>query len=125
MLVACVQRDYSYAIALQFSGRALKAFNKEYACHFRRQAPAGDYILGFVDFGRRLIIEVNGWQHGEPDGIRRDSRRDSYFTRAGFRILRFWNHEIDQSLDGVCDAILDAVRERSSRYHGGRHAEEP
>jgi very-short-patch-repair endonuclease len=46
----------------------LKAFNKEYGCHFRRQAPAGKYILDFVDFGRRLIIEVDGWQHGEPNG---------------------------------------------------------
>jgi very-short-patch-repair endonuclease len=96
----------------------LKAFNKEYGCRFRRQAPAGGYILDFADFGRRLIIEVDGWQHGETEGAFRDSKRDAYFTRVGFRTLRFWNHEIDQSLDGVCDAILTAVREQPSKYPG-------
>lgn len=94
----------------------LKAFNKEHGCHFRRQAVAGPYILDFVDFGRKLIIEVDGWQHGEEPGEAHDSKRDAYFTRAGFVTLRFWNREVDESLDGVCDAILDAVRERNSKY---------
>ena len=98
----------------------LKAFNKEYGYHFRRQAVAGNYILDFVDFSRRLIIEVDGWQHGEARGARHDSQRDARFARSGFRILRFWNHEIDQSLDGVCDAILDAAWESNPKYPSQR-----
>src|SRR5262245_17610360 len=93
----------------------LKSFNREYGCHFRRQAAAGSYILDFVDFSRRLIIEVDGWQHGEARGAKHDSHRDACFARSGFRILRFWNHEIDQSLDGVCEAILVQVQEAAPK----------
>jgi very-short-patch-repair endonuclease len=102
-----------HEVALWFQ---LKAINKEHGCHFRRQAPAGGYILDFVDFGRRLIIEVDGWQHGEARGAAHDRKRDAYLSVSGFRTLRFWNHEIDQSLGGVCDAIIAAVEESNARY---------
>jgi very-short-patch-repair endonuclease len=94
----------------------LKAFNKELGCHFRRQAVAGPFILDFVDFGRKLIIEVDGWQHGEERREARDRRRDAYFAAVGFVTLRFWNGDIDQNMDGVCDAIVAAVRDRKSVY---------
>jgi very-short-patch-repair endonuclease len=98
----------------------IKSFNGEYGSHFRRQAPAGGYILDYVDFGRRLVIEADGWQHGEPAGRAHDEKRDAYLARSGFCTLRFWSHEIDQNLDGVYDAILATAQQQASRYSSQR-----
>jgi very-short-patch-repair endonuclease len=89
--------------------------------HFRRQVPVDGYILDFAEFRHRLVIEVDGWRHGEDKGRRRDERRDAYFTKAGFRISRFWNFEINQHPDGVMDAILDALRNPAAARRVPRH----
>ena len=70
---------------------------------FKRQVPIDGYILDFVCLKARLIIEVDGGQHSESQ---RDAQRDSHFASQGFRTLRFWNDEIERSLDGVCRTIL-------------------
>jgi very-short-patch-repair endonuclease len=70
---------------------------------FKRQAPLGGYILDFVCFEARLIVEVDGGQHS---GSERDLERDGYFESQGFRTLRFWNDEIVENLDGVCLKIM-------------------
>ena len=81
--------------------------------HFRRQAPRGTYVVDFVCLKSRLIVEVDGGQHGYPTNVRRDGERDRRLTRRnGFRVLRFWNGEVDRSLDGVLETILAAVAER-------------
>ena len=66
--------------------------------HFRRQAPVDGYILDFVDFGQRLIVEVDGSQHAETEHERRDAERDTRFTASGFVILRFWNIDIHRAM---------------------------
>jgi len=73
---------------------------------FKRQAPLGGFILDFVCFEARLIVEVDGGQHSES---KRDVERDGYFEREGFRTLRFWNDEVERNLDAVCLAILRAA----------------
>ena len=70
---------------------------------FKRQAPLGGYILDFVCFEARLIVEVDGGQHSES---KRDMQRDAYFESQGFRTLRFWNDEVTSNLDGVCLMII-------------------
>jgi very-short-patch-repair endonuclease len=70
---------------------------------FKRQVPLGRYILDFVCFEARLIVEVDGGQHSESA---RDLERDGYFESQGFRSLRFWNDEVLTNLDGVCRAII-------------------
>lgn len=70
---------------------------------FRRQVPLGGYILDFVCFEAKLIIEVDGGQHAESA---RDAERDGYFESQGFRTMRFWNDEVTENLDAVCRAIL-------------------
>jgi very-short-patch-repair endonuclease len=77
--------------------------------HFRRQAPIGPLIVDFVLFASRLAIEVDGGQHGMPDGARADRGRDAFLASQGFRVLRFWNSDIDQSLDGVVETIVTAA----------------
>lgn len=70
---------------------------------FKRQVPLDGYILDFVCFEMRLIVEVDGGQHAENV---RDVERDRYLASQGFRTLRFWNDEVERELDAVCATIL-------------------
>ena len=79
--------------------------------HFRRQAPIDHTIVDFVSFGARLIIEADGGQHGMLEGARSDRARDQYLRSQGFRVLRFWNSDIDANLDGVMQSILSALKD--------------
>ncbi len=74
---------------------------------FKRQVPLDGYILDFVCFEARLIVEVDGGQHSE---LRRDAARDRHFETQGFRTIRFWNDEIERNLDAVCLAILSEAQ---------------
>ena len=74
---------------------------------FRRQVPLKGYILDFVCFEARLIVEVDGWQHAESQT---DAIRHATFRGEGFRILRFWNDEVTDNPDGVHGVILAALR---------------
>ncbi|HEY8125660.1 MAG TPA: DUF559 domain-containing protein [Methylocystis sp.] len=79
--------------------------------HFRRQVPLEGYVLDFVCYKYRLIVEADGSQHGEADGRRHDARRDAIFHANGFRVLRFWNNEIDADLIGVVETIIARAKE--------------
>jgi very-short-patch-repair endonuclease len=74
---------------------------------FRRQVPLRGYILDFVCFEAKLIVEVDGGQHGDSA---QDVRRDALFRAEGFRILRFWNDEVRLHLDDVCRHILSELQ---------------
>lgn len=76
--------------------------------HFRRQAPIGPY---FAHHGLKLIVEVDGAQHGLEQGLRRDEARTSFLLASGYRVLRFWNNEVTENLDGVVETILAACAE--------------
>jgi very-short-patch-repair endonuclease len=78
--------------------------------HFRRQAPIGRYIVDFASFGARLVIEVDGGQHGMEAGGRSDSERDTFLRSRGFRVLRIWNSDVDRNLDGVMESILNSLK---------------
>jgi very-short-patch-repair endonuclease len=82
---------------------------KSLGFHFRRQAPVGRYIVDFICFRAQLVIEADGGQHGMPEGIRSDRIRDTFLQAHGFKILRFWNSEIDQNLNGVMESILSTL----------------
>lgn len=75
---------------------------------FRRQRPIGPYIVDFVCLERGLVVELDGGQHAER--VEYDGRRDSYLNRAGYAVLRFWNHEVSENIDGVMQAIDMALR---------------
>lgn len=79
--------------------------------HFRRQSPRDGYIVDFVCLGQKLIVEIDGGQHNFDAHAARDAVRDRHFMRDGFRILRFWNNEVDENLDGVLTAIDAALHE--------------
>ena len=69
---------------------------------FRRQQPIGPFIADFVCQERRLIIEADGGQHAESST---DDRRTAFLESKGYRVLRFWNNDILQNLDGVAQII--------------------
>lgn len=77
--------------------------------HFRRQAPFGPYVLDFVSYRDRLVVEVDGSQHGEAHEKAADAMRDGRLAAEGFVVLRFWNNKIEHSMDGVWRTIADAL----------------
>ena len=76
---------------------------------FRRQAPIGPYIVDFYCHEAKLVVEVDGGGHGRCEGIDEDYRRTEWFNQSGLRVLRFWNTEVHQNLDGVLSRISEAV----------------
>jgi len=71
---------------------------------FRRQQPLGRYIVDFVCFEKYLIIELDGGQHAEQAVY--DAERSIWLQSQGFRVLRFWNHEVLKDAEAVTEAIL-------------------
>jgi very-short-patch-repair endonuclease len=88
------QRLWYYLRARRFSG--LK---------FKRQKPVRNYIVDFVCFSPKLIVEVDGSQHAEQEQY--DDRRDRWLRNEGFIVLRFWNNQVL----GDTEAVLGSIRE--------------
>jgi very-short-patch-repair endonuclease len=80
---------------------------------FRRQHPAGDYILDFYCPSLRLAIELDGGQHALDAA--RDRARDEWLARHGVTVLRFWNSDVTQNLPGVLEVIALKVAELKLR----------
>jgi very-short-patch-repair endonuclease len=75
--------------------------------HFRRQVHLGHYIADFVSHHLKLVIEIDGGQHAQR--IASDEKRTRFLESKGFRVLRFWNTDVLQNIDGVLDVIRSAV----------------
>jgi very-short-patch-repair endonuclease len=73
----------------------------------RRQQPIGPYIADFLSLEPKLIIELDGGQHAEQQEP--DNQRTRYLQALGYRVLRFWNHEVLNDLDAVLEAIRIAI----------------
>ena len=76
---------------------------------FRRQQPVGDYIVDFISFEKRLIIEIDGGQHIESTKNENDRARTEYLESRGYRVIRFWNTDIMQNIEDVIDEILNTL----------------
>jgi len=74
---------------------------------FRRQQPIGPYVADFVSFQEKIIVELDGGQHAV--NIESDQVRDSYLREKGYRVLRFWNNEVLESMAGVLEVIRRAI----------------
>lgn len=77
--------------------------------HFRRQVQIGPYYIDFLCHGAKLAIEVDGDTHFLGSAPADDRRRDQRIAGDGFRVVRFTNHEVTTSLDGVLEAVLTAL----------------
>ena len=89
---------------------------------FRRQAVIGRYIADFVCFEKKLVIEVDGGQHAESQ---EDKVRDQWLSGQGFKVLRFWNHDVLRSRDGVLQRIVEHLSPSLTLPTGGREAKLP
>jgi len=78
---------------------------------FRRQYPIGPYFADFVCLPARLIVELDGGQHADGAAVAHDNRRTTWLEGERFRVLRFWNLDVFEDIDGIMDRIADAVRE--------------
>ena len=75
---------------------------------FRRQQPIGDYIVDFVCFEKRVIIELDGGQHTYDTEKNKDLIRDKWFEEQGYKVLRFWNNDVLENMNGVLEMIGEA-----------------
>ena len=82
---------------------------RERGFHIRRQAPFQGYFLDFVCYPRRIVIEVDGSQHGGEAQIAHDGVRDAVLRRHGFQTLRFWASDVRHDADWVMDQIFLAL----------------
>lgn len=73
-------------------------------CKFRRQFPIERYVVDFVCLERRLIVELDGGQHADESAY--EEARAAALLASEFRLLRFWNNEVLNELDGVLSVIL-------------------
>jgi very-short-patch-repair endonuclease len=88
--------------------------------HFRRQSPFQIYTLDFVEHTAKLVVELDGEQHGEAAHQKRDAKRDATLASQGYLTLRFWNSEIAENLDGIVDHILRELQQRSPTRSASR-----
>ena len=76
-------------------------------CRFRRQYPIGSYIVDFICREKSLIIEIDGGQHNESSIKGYDRARTLYLESKGYKVIRFWNNEIDDNIDAVLEKIFE------------------
>jgi len=81
--------------------------NDQLSVNFRRQHAIGSYITDFCCIKKKLIIELDGGQHLEQEAY--DNERTTFLSSKGYRVLRFWNNDVLNDLDGVMRVILEAL----------------
>ena len=72
-----------------------------YVYEIRRQYTIGNYIVDFVCRSKKIIIEIDGGQHNQPDEIKYDKKRTEFLNSLGYKVIRFWNSDIDTNMVGV------------------------
>ena len=84
-------------------------FLRQHPAHFRRQKVLGNYIADFYSANAKLVIELDGSQHYEPDAAQKDSERTAFIETYGLRVIRIPNNEINNNFRGVCDYIDQVI----------------
>lgn len=93
--------------------------------HFRKQVPMGRYTADFACHHAKLIIEVDGGQHGTDKGIAYDAERTAFLEAEGYKTLRFWNSDIDHNLEAVLIMIAEALSGRAEENIGAQTCAAP
>ena len=75
---------------------------------FRRQVILGSYIIDFLCLEPKLIIELDGGQHAEQQTY--DKKRTLYLNKLGYKVIRFWNHDVLNKTEDILENILLAVQ---------------
>jgi very-short-patch-repair endonuclease len=75
---------------------------------FRRQEAVGKFVADFICYERKILIELDGSHHMEQK--ERDAERDSWFSGQGYKVIRFWNHEVTEDIEGVQERIKEHLK---------------
>jgi len=87
--------------------------NDQLGVTFRRQHAIGNYIPDFCSPKAKLIIELDGSQHLEQEEY--DEERTKYLESLGYKVIRFWNNDVTNNIDGVILAIIHAMKDETSK----------
>ena len=90
-------------------------FLRSYPVRFQRQKTIDRFIADFYCHTAKLIVELDGSQHYEEQGVQRDNERTAILEQYGLEVLRFSNLDVEQNFPGVCTAIDLAVKERMEK----------
>jgi very-short-patch-repair endonuclease len=94
--------------------------------HFRRQVPIGRCIADFACHYCKLVVELDGGQHNEAQNLVNDQKRTDELQKHGYRVIRFWNADILENLEGAFDMIRNAARLPTAYdYRGGNAGATP
>lgn len=94
--------------------------------HFRRQAPIGPYVVDFFCPAAHLIIELDGGHHNEDETAQKDRARQLWLEREGYRVIRFWNSDINSNLEGVLEQIyIELYGSRDAEARHLKHRRHP
>jgi very-short-patch-repair endonuclease len=99
--------DAERALWRHLSRRQLEGFK------FSRQIPVGPFVCDFLCRERALVVEVDGGQHADSE---RDAKRTAYLESEGYRVIRFWNNEVLENVDGVLRLILNQLQRLPPRF---------
>ena len=88
-------------------------FLRKYPVKIYKQRIIGKFIVDFYCASARLVIELDGSQHYEQQGMAHDAERSAFLTALGLEVLRFSNREVDQEFSGVCAQIDRIIQKRS------------
>jgi len=77
---------------------------------FRRQQPLGPYIVDFINFDSKLVVEIDSGQHSQDKTRNEDEKRTMWLQQRGYQVIRFWDNEVLQNIDGVLEKILAALK---------------
>jgi len=75
---------------------------------FRRQEPLGRYIVDFVCYEKKIVVETDGGQHCERKGY--DEKRTGWLNNKGFKVLRFWNNDVMKDFAAVKQVIWENLK---------------
>src|SRR5437868_6239462 len=79
--------------------------NRFYGYKFKRQVPMGEYVADFCCQEKKLIVELDGGQHNNLENKDADNKRQKYLETKGYKVIRFWNNEVDKNIQGVLEII--------------------
>jgi very-short-patch-repair endonuclease len=98
------QTPWEHKLWFYLRGKRFEGFR------FRRQFVIGYYIVDFCCFDKKLVIELDGGQHNEEQNKLSDTERTEFLQSQGFKVIRFWNNEVDENIEAVLMTILENLK---------------
>ncbi len=81
------------------------AAKRFFGIKFRRQQPIENFIVDFICYEKKIVIEIDGGQHACEQERLDDAKRDAYLKKIGYNVLRFWNNDVLSNIEGVLEKI--------------------